>query len=805
MLPKPKTNRSTKKRLPSTPARSQAIAAPRLLPLGALAAGFGMLGASAAFAQGTQAAPAPSAAASARKSETTLAPIGVKAKIETDANSVRATTTTIGKGTQELRDVPQSVTVITEKLIEDRRIDTLKEALHQTAGVTFLAAEGGEEDIRLRGFSLAASGDIYVDSLRDPAFYERDTFSFDRIELLRGSASMLFGRGSTGGVVNQVSKLPFLADASEVSFSAGNGSYLRFTGDFNLKTSETAAVRINVMTTNASGGGGNDKLDKQGLAPTVRWGIGTNDEFYVSGYYLRNNNGINYGLPWLRQRGAAVVRNAAGQLVAQQDTSAANPGSIIEGLDPKNYYGAASDYNAGGAALATFGHTHRFADGGELKSAIRQGRYDRDQRAGTIRFYTSGTTVLAPGSEGPALVTDSTLFTRGTQNKIQNMNTTYAQSDYSNKFNWFGIRNEVLTGVDIAHEVFKGYAAALPTGVVLDKNNPRTSVGTPNDGTGFVDESQRSVRQQAGFDAKALGIYFQDLVQITPTWKLLGGLRWDYFKGSYQTLQTAASTTVPLGTVTADRGRSDNLFSHRLGALYQPNDQMSFHFSYGTSFNTSGDTYQYDEPGSRADPEKSRNFELGAKLDLLEGKMSARMALFHSTKFNERNRDSPDGTPLIDYLLSGKRHTAGAELDLAGRITPKWEVFGSYAWIPVAKIDVGGVSGTAISGERVGDRPSLTPRHSGTIWTTYQITPSIRLGGGLNARSSQTPNRNPAGIVAPSFVTGDLLAEYMLNEQVGFKFNVNNVTNKLYADSLYTNHYIPGAGRAIRVTMTAKF
>ncbi|MEO6744562.1 MAG: TonB-dependent receptor, partial [Caldimonas sp.] len=182
-----------------------------------------------------------------------------------------------------------------------------------------------------------------------------------------------------------------------------------------------------------------------------------------------------------------------------------------------------------------------------------------------------------------------------------------------------------------------------------------------------------------------------------------------------------------------------------------------------------------------------------------------RLALFHSTKFNERNRDSPDGTPLADYVLSGKRHTAGVELDLAGRISARWEVFGSYAWIPVAKIDKGPPSGVALSGELVGDRPSLTPRHGGTIWTTYQITPAIRLGGGLNARSSQTPNRNPAGIVAPSFVTGDLLAEYTLNEAVAFKLNVSNVTNKLYADSLYTGHYVPGAGRMVYLTMTARY
>ena len=106
-------------------------------------------------------------------------------------DTIQATTTRIGKGQQALRDIPQSVTVVTEKLIDDRNLDTLKDVLHNTAGITFLAAEGGEEDIRLRGFSLAGTGDIFVDGMRDPAFYERDTFANDRIEVLRGSASML--------------------------------------------------------------------------------------------------------------------------------------------------------------------------------------------------------------------------------------------------------------------------------------------------------------------------------------------------------------------------------------------------------------------------------------------------------------------------------------------------------------------------------------------------------------------------------------------------------------------------------------
>ncbi|HEY9063588.1 MAG TPA: TonB-dependent siderophore receptor [Burkholderiaceae bacterium] len=770
---------------------SAVTSTPRLLPLGALAAGFGLLQVP-ALAQTAPKPAAPASAASApaataaEKKEATLTPVSVKAKAESDATSVRATTTTIGKGTQELRDIPQSVTVVTEKLIEDRRVDTLKEALHNTAGVTFMAAEGGEEDIRLRGFSLTASGDIYIDGMRDPAFYERDTFSFDRVELLRGSASMLFGRGSTGGVVNQVSKVPFLNDATEVNWTLGSHSYMRLTGDFNLKLGEKTALRMNVMKTDADNNGAGSKIDKQGIAPTLRWGIGTNDEFMVGFYALENNNGINYGLPYLRRNGALA-------------TSDSNPAGLIEGLDPKNYYGAASDYNKGSATYGTFNHVHRFGDGGILKTAVRHGTYDRDQRASTIRFCIAPTCAgfaTQPGTEGAVLLSDATPLTRGTNNKVQDMTVTYVQSDYSNRFDWFGKKHEMLTGIDLAREEFHNYTLALPSGVTLDKNTPRTTIGTPDDGTGWVDESQRSKVLNREFTAKAIGVYAQDLVEVATGWKVLAGLRWDRFSGDYV---SPGSTTFPQAS------RSDSLWSHRVGVLYQPNDSMSFYASHGTSFNTSGELYNYDAPGSNTPPEKSRNIEIGAKIDWFGGNLSTRVSAFHSTKYNERNRDSPAGTPIDDYLLSGKRHAAGLELDLAGRITPAWEVYGSYAWIPAAKIDAGNTDGTTLTGERVGDRPSLTPRHSGTIWSTYQLTPQWRFGGGLNARSSQTPNRNPAGIVAPHYVTGDLLAEYTYSDAVSFKLNVNNVTNKLYADSLYTGHYIPGAGRMVYLTMTGRF
>ncbi|MEO7105787.1 MAG: TonB-dependent receptor, partial [Rhodoferax sp.] len=224
------------------------------------------------------------------------------------------------------------------------------------------------------------------------------------------------------------------------------------------------------------------------------------------------------------------------------------------------------------------------------------------------------------------------------------------------------------------------------------------------------------------------------------------------------------------------------------------------YFSWGTSFNTSADTYSYSALSANTPPEQSRNVEFGAKLDTADKRFTTRLAIFQTTKFNERNTD-PDSSADA-FLLSGKRHSSGFEMDLSGFLTPEWEVFGSYMWMPDAVIDI--ASPTAGTGDRQGERPALTPVHSGTVWTTYQINTQWRVGAGVNFRGEQSANRNP-GWNAPAFSTVDLLTEYTFNEKLSLKGNITNVGNKLYADALYTGHYIPGSGRNAQLTLNLKF
>lgn len=733
-----------------------------LLPLGAM------------LLAGSVTAMAQTAPASAEK---TLSTVTVKEAAEAPEgkDSIRATETTIGKGRQQLRDIPQSVTVVTEKLMDDRNLETMKEVLKTTGGISFLAAEGGEEDIRLRGFALQSTGDVFVDGMRDPAFYDRDTFALDRVEVLRGSASLLFGRGSTGGAVNMVNKVPRLIDEHQVDLSVGSHGYKRAVGDFNIKTGESAALRLNAMITKADNNGSGSSIDKKGIAATYRHGIGEKNEISASFYHLDNDNGMNYGMPWIRPT----------------PTSPTSATTVLP-LDPKAYYGMASDRNAGQATYFTLSHTHRFDRDNEITTKIRKGAYERDQRAGTVRFGAAATqpdrTAVSLATFGP-----NTVITRGTQLKIQDLDNLYAQTDFSGKFEALGFKHELQAGADFAQEekIVYGARSAAQGGVVPTK--PTTTVGTPDNGA-WIDESVRVLRETSRYKSKGFGLYVQDLIQVAPHWKVLAGLRYDNLTGDYDTFGIPTAAAGPV-TTTSYRMKVSEV-SKRVGVLYQPNALHSYHFSAATSFNTSGDAYSLGATNVNTPPEQAINIEFGGKLDSADKQWTTRFAVFRSTKLHERNTD-----PLVNLVtLSGKRHVAGVEVDVTGRLSPQWEIFGSYMWMPVANIDEG-VAGS----EGQGTRPSLTPYHSGTVWSTYQITPKLRVGAGLNFRGRQTPNRNP-GWEVPSWITADLMAEYKFDfDRLTLKANLSNITNKLYADSLYSGHYIPGAGRMLQVTANIKF
>ena len=683
---------------------------------------------------------------------------------EQGKNQLQTKQTTIGKGKQDIRDIPQSITVMTEKLMDDVKLTSLREALHYTAGITFAATENGtDQDSRLRGFPIAATGDLMIDGMRDPSQYDRDVFNLDRVEVMRGSASMLFGRGSTGGVVNQVSKKPQLLDQSDVVITGGTGDYFRTTADINKRLTETSAIRINAMYNTANNNGAT--LDKNGIAPSYSWGLGTADEFTVGLYHLNTNN-----------TPPSAMRYFNGSLAPVKAGS---------------FYGTNADVLDGQADYLHGSWNHLFGNGGELRTQVRSGVFER-QAWGTTAGAIAGTTVF----------NDATVLTRaGLTPRKDRYKATYFQSDYSNTFEWGGMKHNILAGIDGSHEE----AARFQNNGTTLGTRPNTTVGADGDSPGLTGTAARPVwRNSSNYSSKAFGAFAQDLVQVAEAWKLLGGVRYDSFSGDFEQLAYATGVqNVPTGITPTHLSNSP--WSYRGGVLYQPTQYQSYHVSYGTSFNTSADTYQYVTPqNANTPPEKSRNIELGAKLDWLDGKLSTRGAIFRTEKYNERTTDGDfAGT---SYLLSGKRHTAGIELDIVGKITPQWEVYGSFTWVPVARIDAAGSAGAGSVGQRVG----LTPKQSGAFFVSYQATGQLRFGLGVHGASENRPLAGTTGAASatarvPGYAVADALVEYKFTPDVFMQVNVNNLSNKAYGDQLYPGFTVLGPKRQLLATVGMRF
>ncbi len=235
--------------------------------------------------------------------ETTLPTV----KVEDNAdpmevnNGYQAIQTRVGKTLQDPHDIPQAITTVTRELMEDQQVGSLREALRNVSGLTFNAAEGGRagDNMMLRGFYTF--GDLYLDGIRDTAQYNRETFNLEQVDVLRGSASMLFGRGQAGGVINLVSKTPKRADAYTLTGSVGTDNYTEVTADLNKRIGQDAALRVNLMKRDEGSWrenpvtGTEPEIHRRGAAVSLALGMQTDNEFVFSHQFTRNRDIPDYG------------------------------------------------------------------------------------------------------------------------------------------------------------------------------------------------------------------------------------------------------------------------------------------------------------------------------------------------------------------------------------------------------------------------------------------------------------------------------------------------------------------------------
>jgi catecholate siderophore receptor len=278
-----------------------------------------------------------------RKAARELPTVSVQADVD-KPDGYRATATRVGKVLQDPHDIPQAVTTLTGALMEEQQVGSLKEALRNVSGLSFNAAEGGRsgDNMNLRGFYTF--GDIYLDGIRDTAQYNRETFNYEQIDVLRGAGAMLFGRGQAGGVINQVSKTPLRIEQYKLTGSVGDYGYREFTADLNKPINSDTALRINAMQRDEGSwrsnpaSGAEPEIHRKGLAFSLALNQRGDHRFWLNHYILSTNDNPDYGISF--------------------DGATKRPGTSSR-FSPDTFWGADRTFDKSDTRITTLVHEYR--------------------------------------------------------------------------------------------------------------------------------------------------------------------------------------------------------------------------------------------------------------------------------------------------------------------------------------------------------------------------------------------------------------------------------------------------------------
>lgn len=722
------------------------------------------------------AAPAFAQTAPAPTPETRLSEVVVTGAADKDF--APGLSTVGGKVPTALRDVPQSVTVINRAVLEAQAANSMTEALRNVPGITISAGEGGAigDNINLRGFS--ARTDVFLDGFRDRGQYTRDTFNVEAVEVLKGPSSMLFGRGSTGGVINQVSKKPSLKASTEVSGTVGTDDYYRTTVDVNRAMSDTSAVRVAAFAQDIKSTRDIVENTGFGVAPSVRFGMGTPTELTLSALIQRNDDIPDYGFPILTSNGVGTVRKPADA--------------------PANaYYGYLDDHFKQEVNVATASVRHKLSPATTLRSQLQVSSYKTEASPSPLSSASVRRITEAKASAtNPPTLNDplSTLMaSREDRDRDFTDKAIFNQTDLSTKVSSGSMTHNLSTGVEFGRDKYHEERYIWNTTAAQREVN----LGSPVNGTR---QGQRALTRTIETTADTFGVYLNDQIDLNKQWKLVGGLRWDRYKVSSTLVKAVLPAGFPADTSTNSVPHTDSMLSHRAGLIYQPSETQSYYLSYGTSFNPSAETVTQSASTAALDPEKNRSYELGAKIDVLDGNLSFNTAVFHVGKTNARTTD-----PISRLVtLDGDVRVRGMEVGVVGRITPAWQVLAGYTFLDGKVIDSKDVgSGFDAGIASKGKTLQNTPRNNASLWTTYSFGQNWEAGGGLVYASKRYVNNFETAVV-DSYTRVDASLAFK-QPKYDIRFNLQNATDEKYYEVASGGRASPVKGRSALVTVAYRF
>ena len=622
-----------------------------------------------------------------------------------------------------LRDLPQSVQIIPQQVIEDRQATSLEEVVTTSSGVTFSGNNLGRGvNLSIRGFNNTA---ILRDGFR---VYNRfaqgipETANLERIEIVKGPSSVVFGESEPGGLINLVSKQPLAEPFYNLQLQLGNDNFVRFPVDLSGPLTEAANLnyRLNTLYQYEESFRDLDSgFERFFVAPTLAWQITDNTDLSFNLEYTDETRPVDLGTSLIGGEPADIPRERI--------------------LNNPSDRGSREFINTG------YTFEHRFSEDWKISNAFRYisndfGPIEDNDTVAVPVLLDEDTNVLTRTFTQQEREEDSfTLYTNvegdfATGNIEHNLlfgiDLNHTQTDLSTRFDPFPLNsdNPNLTFIDIFNPDYDAFPAPDSENIDFFNNDDVT-----ND---------------------RLGIYLQDKIDLLDNLILLAGLRYDTFD---QTITNNLNNT--------EVSQNSDAVTPRIGIVYQPIEAISLYTNYSESFNPKPFLYNRSADGSLLEPESGAGFEVGVKADLVPNRLAATVAYFNITRENVATEDAFN--PFAAVVV-GEQQSQGIELDLTGEIQPGWNIIASYAYIDSEITEDS-------NPDLIGNRFPNIPENSAGLWTTYEIQQGdlegLGLGIGLNYVGERQGGLPNSFEIDDYFLTNAALFYNRQNWQLRLNFN----------------------------------
>ncbi|MBL8266020.1 TonB-dependent siderophore receptor [Steroidobacter sp.] len=683
----------------------------------------------------------------------------------------------MGRGVASLREIPQSITVMSSQQIEEQNITDLREALARIAGVTVQTSSLGRPVFYSRGFqinSVQLDGSFPVDATALGYNNDFDMAQYQQVELLRGADGLFSGTGDPGGVVNLVRKRP--QQAAQVAFAASAGSWSnrRAELDVSFEPSYDGRWRNRFVALTQD----RDYFyDVATMKKNLLYGI---SEFDVSeqlmvtvgGSYEERNS-----TPWW----SGLPRYSDGRDLQ---------------LPRSTFLGTAwSRWNFNTDEL--FGRLdYKLSEGWSVRANV-----NRSNQTSGVRHASSNGAVNPVTGAGPTLGSSHAAYVN-----VQEI----ADVSMTGKFQAFGLDHSVVFGADWQHITRPNYRHWF---------GPYANIVQPVDPFNFDPNAYLEPAQNGywftwpSFYSKQHGAFAVARVALTQSLRLIAGLRY----GQYEYQQRYYTYNTAGAIVGETRTKFDDAKTTPYGGItFELNDDWLVYASYSSTYRPQGTLLAGPLPGAPLDPIEGTNYELGVKGSLFAGRVTTSVALYDIKRNNQGIRDT--SLPIVGaccWLQEGDVTSRGIDTEIQGELLPGWNVSAGYTY----NDNESKVSGAAFS--------SVTPKHLFRLWSTTQLPgrlSRLRVGGGVNAQSSSfvsgtvttwnettTPwtqlGNVPFRFTQDAYAVWDARVEYDINDNWGAALNFNNLSDEVYYQTVGTsasgNWY--GEPRNFTVSLRGKF